>query len=70
MKNIAENLKREKKIQIFELGPVFLAGEYSLPREKNVLIGALVFDNKSSKSEKMIYFCFQLNFDPSKTQSD
>jgi phenylalanyl-tRNA synthetase beta chain len=53
LKNVAENLKREKGLQIFELGRVFIAGEKNLPQEKTILLGGLVFEKKSAKAEKM-----------------
>jgi phenylalanyl-tRNA synthetase beta chain len=49
LRNVAENLKREKNFQIFELGRSFCSNENVLPEEKTVLIGAIASEQKGKK---------------------
>lgn len=46
LKNIKENLKNYKEIEIFEIGRVYLESKDVLPEEKNMLVGAIVLDEK------------------------
>ncbi len=46
LKNIKENLKNYKEIEIFEIGRIYFPKENALPEEKNVLVGAIVLDEK------------------------
>ncbi|MEI7621095.1 MAG: phenylalanine--tRNA ligase subunit beta [Candidatus Moraniibacteriota bacterium] len=49
LKNVRENLKHTKQLQLFEIGKVFLPSEVLLPNEKNVLCGLVVLEKKASK---------------------
>jgi phenylalanyl-tRNA synthetase beta chain len=49
LKNVAENLKREKNFQIFEIGRVFWPDGGVLPEEKAMLLGAVALDLKDKK---------------------
>lgn len=44
IKNIRENLKNFKEIEIFEIGRVYIPNNSVLPEEKNMLLGAVVVD--------------------------
>ena len=46
LKNIKENLKNYKEIEIFEIGRTYLPRENALPEEKNMLVGAIALDEK------------------------
>jgi len=46
LKNIKENLKNFKEIEIFEIGRIYFPKENTLPEEKNMLVGAVVLDEK------------------------
>ena len=50
LKNIAQNLKNYKDIHLFEIGRVYWANGEVLPREKRMLVGAIVLE-KSKKAE-------------------
>ncbi|MDD5397408.1 MAG: hypothetical protein PHW24_05150, partial [Candidatus Moranbacteria bacterium] len=52
LRNVAENLKRDKELHIFELGKIFLPVGETLPAEKTILMGAMVFDKKNSPKER------------------
>ena len=49
LKNMAENLKREKSVQIFEIGRVFNLSGKKLPKESTMLIGAIAIEKKNKK---------------------
>lgn len=44
LKNVRENLKNIKEIEIFEIGKIYIPKNGDLPEEKNMLVGAVVFD--------------------------
>lgn len=44
LKNVRENLKNFKEIEVFEIGRIYIPKDGSLPEEKNMLVGAIVFD--------------------------
>jgi len=46
LKNIKENLKYFKEIEIFEVGRTYIPNGEILPQEKNMLVGAVVLDEK------------------------
>ncbi|HBI34051.1 MAG TPA: phenylalanine--tRNA ligase subunit beta [Candidatus Moranbacteria bacterium] len=52
LKNVKENLKNFKELHIFEIGHIYLPTEKVLPTEKEILVGAMVVEKKSSKSDK------------------
>ncbi len=56
LKNIRENLKNYKELQIFETGREYRPGKEVLPEERTVLLGAVVLeDNKNMFSEVRSY---------------
>ena len=50
LKNIAQNLKNYKDLHFFEIGRVYWPNGQVLPREKRMLVGAIVLE-KSKKAE-------------------
>lgn len=44
LKNVRENLKYFKELEIFEVGRVYFPSRETLPNEKNMLVGAVVAD--------------------------
>jgi phenylalanyl-tRNA synthetase beta chain len=62
LKNIAENLKRYKELEIFEIGRVYWPAfakvsvgkinNETLPEEKRILIGAMVLETKEKETKK------------------
>ncbi len=51
LKNVRENLKFTKEIQLFEIGKVFLANSGGLPDEKNMLCGVVLLEEKVAKKD-------------------
>ncbi|NTV41344.1 MAG: phenylalanine--tRNA ligase subunit beta, partial [Candidatus Moranbacteria bacterium] len=52
LKNVGENLKFAKELQLFEIGKIFLPSENVLPNEKNMLCGMVVLEKKPSKKNE------------------
>lgn len=46
LKNIKKNLRNYKEIEIFEIGRTYFQKENAFPEEKNILLGAVVLDEK------------------------
>lgn len=46
LKNIEENLKNYKEIEIFEVGRIFSIDKGTLPQEKNMLVAAVILDEE------------------------
>lgn len=44
LKNVSENLKREKELRMFEVGKVYHPSRETLPQEKNILVGLIVLN--------------------------
>lgn len=60
LKNIAENIKRYKNLEIFEIGRAYWPDSNILPEEKRMLVGAIVLETKDkgkgqNKKETIFY---------------
>ncbi|MDO8529327.1 MAG: phenylalanine--tRNA ligase subunit beta [bacterium] len=51
LKNIKENLKYFKELEIFEVGRIYFPNNETLPNEKNMLVGAIVADESKKGND-------------------